>query len=168
MAEFPAYKTIKTADLIPYARNSRTHSDAQVAKLAASIKEFGFLNPVIVDGDNGIIAGHGRILAAQKLGLETIPTIEANHLTEAQRRAYVIADNRLALDAGWDDELLRIELNDLDAEGFDLSLTGFDLDEMTILFDENISSQDAPDDFSEVDETDMQHTCPKCGFEFDD
>ena len=132
MAEFPAYKTIKTADLIPYARNSRTHSDAQVAKLAASIKEFGFLNPVIVDGDNGIIAGHGRILAAQKLGLEAVPTIEADHLTEAQRRAYVIADNRLALDAGWDDELLRIELGDLDADNFDLSLTGFDLDEIAL------------------------------------
>ena len=134
MAEFPAYKTIKTADLIPYARNSRTHSDAQVAKLAASIKEFGFLNPVIVDGDNGIIAGHGRILAAQKLGLEAVPTIEADHLTEAQRRAYVIADNRLALDAGWDDELLRIELGDLNADGFDLSLTGFDLDELSNIF----------------------------------
>jgi len=132
MAEFPAYKTIKTADLIPYARNSRTHSDAQVAKLAASIKEFGFLNPVIVDGDNGIIAGHGRILAAQKLGLEAVPTIEADHLSEAQRRAYVIADNRLALDAGWDDELLRIELSDLDADNFDLSLTGFDMDEIAL------------------------------------
>ena len=153
MAEFPAYKTIKTADLIPYARNSRTHSDAQVAKLAASIKEFGFLNPVIVDGDNGIIAGHGRILAAQKLGLETVPTIEAGHLSEAQRRAYVIADNRLALDAGWDDELLRIELGDLDAEGFDLSLTGFDLDEIANLTAEEIEGltdedavPDAPED----------------------
>jgi len=132
MAEFPAYKTIKTADLIPYARNSRTHSDAQVAKLAASIKEFGFLNPVIVDSENGIIAGHGRILAAQKLGLDSLPCIEAGHLSEAQRRAYVIADNRLALDAGWDDELLRIELGDLDAEEFDLSLTGFDLDEIAL------------------------------------
>ena len=153
MAEFPAYKTIKTADLIPYARNSRTHSDAQVAKLAASIKEFGFLNPVIVDGENGIIAGHGRILAAQKLGLEAVPTIEADHLTEAQRRAYVIADNRLALDAGWDDELLRIELGDLDAEGFDLSLTGFDLDEIANLTAEEIEGltdedavPDAPED----------------------
>jgi len=168
MSEFPEYKKAKVSDLIPYARNSRTHSDAQVAKLAASIKEFGFLNPVIVDGENGIIAGHGRILAAQKLGLEAVPTIEAGHLSEAQRRAYVIADNRLALDAGWDDELLRIELGDLDAEGFDLSLTGFDLGELTTFFDENISSQDAPDDFAEVDETDMPHTCPKCGFEFDD
>ena len=94
------YKTAKVGDLIPYARNSRTHSDEQVAKIAASIKEFGFLNPVLTDGENGIIAGHGRILAAQKLGLEMVPTIEASHLSEAQRRAYVIADNRLALDAG--------------------------------------------------------------------
>jgi DNA modification methylase len=152
MAEFPAYKTIKTADLIPYARNSRTHSDAQVAKLAASIKEFGFLNPVIVDGDNGIIAGHGRILAAQKLGLESVPTIEADHLTEAQRRAYVIADNRLALDAGWDDELLRIELGDLDAEGFDLSLTGFDLDEIANLTAEEIEGMTDEDAVPEVPE----------------
>jgi ParB-like chromosome segregation protein Spo0J len=104
---FPQYKTAKVADLIPYARNSRTHSEAQVAKIAASIKEFGFLNPIITDGDNSIIAGHGRVLAAQKLGLENLPVIEAAHLSEAQRRAYVIADNRLALDgfrrivAGW-------------------------------------------------------------------
>lgn len=152
MAEFPAYKTIKTADLIPYARNSRTHSDAQIAKLAASIKEFGFLNPVIVDGYNGIIAGHGRILAAQKLGLEAVPTIEADHLTEAQRRAYIIADNRLALDAGWDDELLRIELGDLDAEGFDLSLTGFDMDEIANLTAEEIEGLTDEDAVPEVPE----------------
>jgi DNA modification methylase len=104
-----------------------------VDKIAASIKEFGFLNPVIVDGENGIIAGHGRILAAQKLGLETVPTIEAAHLTDAQRKAYIIADNRLALDAGWDDEMLRVELQDLDAVDFDLTLTGFDLDEIAAL-----------------------------------
>ena len=152
MAEFPAYKTIKTANLIPYARNSRTHSDAQVAKLAASIKEFGFLNPVIVDGEKGIIAGHGRILAAQKLGLEAVPTIEADHLTEAQRRAYVIADNRLALDADWDDELLRIELGDLDAEGFDLSLTGFDIDEIANLTAEEIEGLTDEDAVPEVPE----------------
>ena len=121
------------SSLIPYARNSRTHSDEQVAKIAASIKEFGFLNPVIVDGDSGIIAGHGRVLAAQKLGLDEVPTIEASHLTDAQRRAYVIADNRLALDAGWDDEMLRVEFDDLEAEGFDLTLTGFSLDEVKSL-----------------------------------
>jgi len=122
--------------LIPYARNSRTHSDVQVAKLAASIKEFGFLNPIITDGENGIVAGHGRVMAAQKLGLEALPCIEAGHLTDAQKRAYIIADNRMALDAGWDNDLLKIELQDLDADGFDLTLTGFDLDEMAALFDE--------------------------------
>jgi DNA modification methylase len=122
------------ADLIPYARNSRTHSPAQVAKIAASISEFGFLNPVIVDGENGIIAGHGRIMAAQKLGLEKVPVVEASHLTEAQKRAYIIADNRLALDAGWDDEMLRVELMELDDLDFDLSLTGFDADELDVFF----------------------------------
>jgi ParB-like chromosome segregation protein Spo0J len=132
--KFPQYKIAPVADLIPYARNSRTHSDAQVAKIAASIREFGFLNPIIVDGQNGIVAGHGRVLAAQKLGLDTLPVIEAAHLTEAQRRAYVIADNRLALDAGWDNELLKIELQDLGAQGFDLALTGFELGEMSDIF----------------------------------
>lgn len=139
------FKIAKTSDLIPYARNSRTHSDAQVAKIAASIKEFGFLNPVIVDGDNGIIAGHGRIMAAQKLGIEEVPTIEAAYLSEAQKRAYIIADNRLALDAGWDDELLKIELKDLDVLNFDLTLTGFDLEELADLFDEKANDEQLPD-----------------------
>ena len=129
-AEFPSYKTIETKSLVPYARNSRTHSEAQVSKIAASIKEFGFLNPIIVDGENGIIAGHGRVLAAQKLGLDTLPVIEAGHLTKAQRQAYIIADNRLALDAGWDNEMLKVELTDLQGEGFNLELTGFNLDEI--------------------------------------
>lgn len=128
--EFPIYKTVPVAELIPYARNSRTHSPQQVDKIAASIREFGFLNPIIVDGQNGIVAGHGRVMAAQKLGLASLPVIEAAHLTEAQKRAYVIADNRLALDAGWDNDMLKIELQDLDAEGFDLSLTGFNPDEI--------------------------------------
>jgi DNA modification methylase len=128
--EFPIYKTVPVAELIPYARNSRTHSPQQVDKIAASIREFGFLNPIIVDGKNGIVAGHGRVMAAQKLGLASLPVIEAAHLTEAQKRAYVIADNRLALDAGWDNDMLKIELQDLDAEGFDLSLTGFNPDEI--------------------------------------
>jgi DNA modification methylase len=130
MKQFPNYKTVSVASLVPYARNSRTHSPQQVDKIAASIREFGFLNPIIVDGENGIIAGHGRVMAAQKLGLADLPVIEASHLTEAQRRAYVIADNRLALDAGWDNDLLKIELHDLDAQGFDLSLTGFETGEI--------------------------------------
>lgn len=142
MSDFPNYKTVLVADLVPYARNSRTHSDAQVAKIAASIREFGFLNPVITDGENGIIAGHGRVLAAQKLNLDVLPCIEAKHLTTAQRRAYVIADNRLALDAGWDDELLRVELDELKDAGFDLSLTGFEVDEIEgLAFDDTIEEQ---------------------------
>jgi DNA modification methylase len=112
-------------ELIPYARNPRTHSDAQVAQIAASIKEFGWTNPVLVDGTNGIIAGHGRVLAARKLGLERVPVIELAHMSEAQKRAYVLADNQLALNAGWDEALLRLELTDLEALGFDLGLIGF-------------------------------------------
>jgi ParB-like chromosome segregation protein Spo0J len=124
-SKFPLIKTAQVADLIPYARNSRTHSDEQITQIAASIKEFGFLNPVIVDGENGIIAGHGRVMAAKKLGMTELPAVEASHLTDAQRRAYIIADNKLALNAGWDDEMLRVEFDELGAMGFDLDLTGF-------------------------------------------
>ena len=98
------YKPIN--DLIPYARNSRTHSDAQMAQIAARTREFGWTNPILLDGENGIIAGHGRLLAAQKLGETQVPTVELAHMSEAQKRAYVIADNKLALNAGWDDEML--------------------------------------------------------------
>ncbi len=126
----PTIKTVSVDVLIPYARNARTHSDAQVAQIAASIKEFGWTNPVLVDGENGIIAGHGRVLAARKLGLETVPVIELSHLTDTQKRAYILADNQLALNAGWDTELLQIELTDLDGLDFDLSLLGFDADFM--------------------------------------
>ena len=113
--------------LIPYARNARTHSDEQVAQIAASIREFGFCNPVLVDADDGIIAGHGRVLAARKLGMGEVPCIRLGHLTETQKRAYVLADNKLAINAGWDEEMLRLELETIN-DGFDLSITGFDLD----------------------------------------
>jgi DNA modification methylase len=112
--------------LIPFAKNARTHSDAQVAQIAASIREFGWTNPILVDGENGIIAGHGRLLAARKLGMSEVPVIEIAGLSEAQKRALVIADNKLALNAGWDTELLGLELADLGDLGFDLSMTGFD------------------------------------------
>src|SRR5690606_36165337 len=118
------------AELIPYARNARTHSDSQVAEIAASIREFGWTNPILVDGENGIIAGHGRLIAARRLGMPEVPVIELAGLTEAQKRALLIADNRLALNAGWDTELLGIELGDLRALGFDLSVTGFGEDEI--------------------------------------
>lgn len=120
--------------LIPYARNARTHSDAQVAQIAASIKEFGWTNPVLVDGENGVIAGRGRILAARQLGLATVPVIELSRLSEAQRRAYVIADNKLALNAGWDDGLLALELSDLKALDFELAPLGFEIGELDRLF----------------------------------
>lgn len=125
------WRSIST--LIPYARNSRTHSDEQIAQIAASIKEFGWTNPILVDGDNGIIAGHGRLSAARKLGHDEVPVIELKDLTETQRKAYIIADNRLALNAGWDNEMLTIELNDLLADGFALDILGFDAKELDAL-----------------------------------
>lgn len=117
------YKNIE--DLIPYARNSRTHSDAQVSQIAASIREFGWRNPVLVDGDNGIIAGHGRILAARKLGIDEIPTIDASDMTEAQKKAFIIADNKIATNAGWDEQLLMLEIEDLKSMDADLSILAF-------------------------------------------
>src|SRR5665213_1056143 len=122
--------------LIPFARNPRTHSDAQVAQIAASIAAFGFNNPILVDTKAGIIAGHGRLLAARKLQLREVPVIVLDHLSEAQKRAYIIADNQLALNAGWDEELLRIELAALQEEDFDISLIGFDDEELARLLTE--------------------------------
>lgn len=116
--------------LIPYIRNARTHSEEQVAQIAGSIREFGFTNPVLIDGEGGIIAGHGRVMAARKLGMDDVPCIRLGHLTEAQRRAYVIADNKLALNAGWDTDMLSVEFADLLAMGADLELTGFEQDEI--------------------------------------
>ena len=132
--------------LIPYVRNARTHSDAQIAQLAASLREFGWTNPVLVDGEAGIIAGHGRVLAARKLGMSEVPCISLAHLTPAQRRAYVIADNKLALAAGWDSELLAVELTDLDGGGFDIGLIGFTQQELADLL---TGAQQAPGDVPE-------------------
>ena len=129
---------LETEKLIPYARNSRTHSDEQVQQIMGSIKEFGFTNPVLVDGDGVIIAGHGRTMAAQRLGMKEVPCLRLAYLTEAQKRAYVIADNKLALNAGWDDEMLALELRNLRDEDFDLSLTGFDDDELASLLAEAV------------------------------
>jgi hypothetical protein len=126
---------LSVEDLVPYIRNSRTHSDAQVLQIAASIKEFGFTNPVLIDKDGGIIAGHGRVMAARKLKLNEVPCIRLSHLTETQARALVIADNKLALNAGWDDNMLAIELKDLEDQGYDLSITGFSEKELKSLLD---------------------------------
>lgn len=139
--------------LVPYERNARTHDEAQVAKIAASITEFGFTNPILVDSRDGIIAGHGRLMAAKLLGLAEVPVIVLDHLTDAQRRAYIIADNRLALDAGWDEALLADELAALRGEGFDLELTGFDTDDLDrLLVDEEpteAAGDHDPDDVPE-------------------
>jgi len=126
----------KVEDLIPYANNSRTHSDAQVAQIAASIKEFGWTNPILVDGEKGIIAGHGRLLAARKLEMSEVPVIELNHLTPTQKKALIIADNKLALNADWEQELLKIEIQALSDDDFDITLLGFDEIELGKMFDE--------------------------------
>jgi hypothetical protein len=138
------------SEVIPYASNSRTHSEEQVTAIAASIKEFGFTNPVLIDEGNGIIAGHGRVLAAKKLGLTEVPVIVLSHLTEAQRKAYVIADNKLALNAGWDLELLSIEMRGLNDAGFDLNLIGFSADEIANLLVEKTDGLTDPDDVPEL------------------
>ncbi len=126
---------IEIEKLIPYARNSRIHSDEQVAQIAASIKEFGWTNPILVDGEAGIIAGHGRLAAARKLGLKKIPVIELSHLSPTQKKALIIADNKLALNAGWDNDLLSLEIEELNLEGFDIELLGFNKTEIDKLFE---------------------------------
>ena len=159
----------KVTELIPYVNNSRTHSDEQVAQIAASIKEFGWTNPILVDGSNGIIAGHGRLLAARKLGHTEVPTIELSDLTETQKKAYIIADNRLALSAGWDNEMLTLELNDLLADGFALEMLGFDPVEMQLLIDGGPDFEPATEDEQgKLDQLDPKWIAfPHCGKEFD-
>ena len=157
----------KVESLIPYINNSRTHSDEQVAQIAGSIKEFGWTNPILVDGDNSIIAGHGRLLAARKLGYKDVPTIELKNLTDTQKKAYIIADNKLALNAGWDNEILSIELGSLQSANFNIELLGFDAIELSDLFDEQIKELKSNTEEIDPDEYDMNCKCPKCGFEFD-
>jgi hypothetical protein len=137
------------AELVPYARNARTHSDAQVAQIAASIAEFGFTNPILAGSDGVIVAGHGRLAAAQKLGLEMVPVVVLDHLTPTQRRALVIADNRIAELAEWDSELLAVELDELKLEGFDLELTGFTDDEILALGVDDVAEDDEPGEATE-------------------
>jgi DNA modification methylase len=146
------YRPLNT--LVPYARNARTHSDAQVAEIAGSIREFGFTNPVLIAEDGTMIAGHGRVLAARKLGMETVPAIVLSGLSETQRRALVIADNRIAMSAGWDENLLALELSDLQEAGFDLGLTGFDAGELRNLLEDGPSTGLTDEDAApEVPET---------------
>ena len=142
MEQTTEYYFADVKSLIPYARNARTHSDMQVAQIAASIKEFGFLNPIVIAEDNTILCGHGRLMAAQKLGLKKVPCVKESHLTETQRRAFIIADNKLSLNAGWDNELLSVELTELQGADFDLDLLGFDEKELSQLFDEGNEIQE--------------------------
>ena len=140
------YEQVKTDKLIPYVNNARKHSESQVAQIAASIKEFGFVNPIIIDKDCGVIAGHGRLSAAQKLGLKEVPCLRVEHLTETQKKAYILADNRLAELADWDNELLKLEFEELKLEGFDLELTGFDsevLDKLSPEFEPELPDDEA-------------------------
>lgn len=137
-------------DIIPYIRNARTHSESQIAQIAASIKEFGFLSPILIAEDNTILAGHGRLAAARKLGLKQVPCVKESHLTETQRRAYIIADNKLSLNAGWDEDMLAIELSELQGADFDLDLLGFDESELVSIFEDDKEVED--DDFDVEEE----------------
>lgn len=149
------YYLADVSELIPYVRNARTHSEAQVAQIAASIREFGFLSPILVAEDNTILAGHGRLAAALKLGLKKVPCVKENHLTETQKRAYIIADNKLSLNAGWDNELLAVELSELEGADFNLDLLGFDEAELSSIFD---ADKDVNEDDFDV-EKELEEPC---------
>lgn len=155
------------SELIPYAANSRTHSDAQVAQIAASIKEFGWTNPILIDGENTVIAGHGRLLAARKLGMDEVPAIVLDHLSKPQQRALVIADNQIALNAGWDMDMLKAEIEDLNLT-FDLDILGFDDGELQRILNEPDFEAGTEDDQGKLDKLDPKMViCPKCQHEFD-
>lgn len=165
-------------ELRMYSRNARTHSGEQVKRIAESIQEFGFLNPILLDSaTKEIIAGHGRLLAARELGLETVPVVVYSHLTAAQKKAYTLADNKLALDAGWDEELLKLELEELKLEDFDLNILGFTEDFFNDYSQNQNETKDSNNqkpyqntskELSSDDFKDFQHECPKCGFEWND
>jgi ParB family chromosome partitioning protein len=160
------HKAVAIEQLIPYALNSRTHSDEQVAQLAASIREFGFTNPVLVDEENNLIAGHGRVMAARKLGLKEVPAVIVTGLDDRKRRALIIADNKLALNAGWDEQALRVELEDLAADFG--GLMGFSEDELAALLAEANFQPGTEDDQGKLDQLDPKYICcPHCGKEFD-
>lgn len=156
----PEIRMVAVASLIPYARNARTHSDEQVAQIAASIAEFGFTNPILTDGERGVIAGHGRLAAARKLELTEVPVIELTHLSAIQKKAYILADNRIAANAGWDDELLGVELAELQDAGFDLELTGFTEDEWDALIAGDEGTEGLTDDDAVPEVTDDAVTKP--------
>ena len=167
----PQIEQVATASLVPYAKNAKKHDAAQVAAIAGSIREFGFNNPVLIDADNGIIAGHGRTLAAHQLGLATVPCLRLTHLTDSQRRAYILADNRLAeIGGGWDSDMLAAELEALAAEGFNIEDIGFDAGAFEKLNPPEPVPSIVPESSTQeidVDSFNMEHRCPRCGFEFD-
>ena len=157
-----------TEDLIPYANNSRTHSDDQINQVASSIKEFGFTNPVLIDEQGGIIAGHGRVMAAKKLGLAEVPTITLEGLTKAQVKAYVIADNQLALNSGWDVDTLKLEIETLQELDFDIDLLGLMGDEIKTILDQPSFDPGTEEEQGKLDQLDPKYIdCPHCGKEFD-
>ncbi len=142
--------------LVPYVNNARTHNEEQVTKLRSSLREFGFINPVIIDKDYGVIAGHGRLMAAKAEGIEEVPCVFVDYLTDAQKKAYILADNRMAMDAGWDEELLRVEIEALQAEAFDVGLTGFDEQEISDLFADESDTGAEDDDYDLSDALEKQ------------
>lgn len=164
------FKLVPVEKLVPYINNARTHSDVQVGKIRASMREFGFIAPLVVDRDYNVLAGHGRLEAAKAEGYQKVPCVFADDLTETQKKAYILADNRMAMDAGWDEDLLKVEIETLQAEDFDVQLTGFREDEITDLF----AVSDDPDEIAENQEIDGEEfgdeqfecECPRCGFKF--
>lgn len=159
----------KVNELIPYINNARTHNDEQVSQICASINEYGFTNPILIDEKNSIIAGHGRLLAAKKLKMKEVPCIVLCGLTDAQKKAYVIADNKMALNAGWDLNLLSLEFENLKELDVDLNLTGFSADEIENLLGENKDIEDNDYEEQELKENNTRlHKCPECGCEFED
>lgn len=141
------FQLVATDKLIPYVNNARTHSPEQIKKLRSSLREFGFVNPVIIDREYNVIAGHGRLMAAKEEGITEVPCVYVDHLTDAQKKAYILADNRMAMDAGWDEELLAVEMQELQDLGYDLAMTGFDEKELADLFSDNTDSDAKDDDF---------------------
>jgi ParB-like chromosome segregation protein Spo0J len=174
----PVLQNLPIDDLLPYARNAKKHPPEQIAQIAASIKEFGFNAPVLIDGENGIIAGHGRVLAARKLGLDSVPCLVLTHLTPAQKRAYIIADNRLGDSAlaPWDWEMLQVEIDQLKEDNYDYTLTGFTEESLAAAVQSVEgglygAEDEAPESSTreiDPDDYEMGHRCPRCGFEFDD
>lgn len=158
------YENVAIDKLIPYENNARTHSDAQVDKIARSIEQFGFINPVLIDSDYMIIAGHGRVLGAKQIGMTEVPCIFVEDLTETQKRAYILADNKLALDAGWDDEILKVELQELKELNFDITLTGFeDYDASDINIDNFFEQSE-----NQKEKEPKKIQCPHCGEWFEE